>query len=177
MALCMLRRCYQNMGCGTSKSSAANVISTHSHTPKFQPQARKRPQSLFSDQNNNALPTQRPAVKEIVPKNQVQKVTKEVVQTQAEKAVKREEIVTERKKHKFVDSQKFLDLTYEEAAKLQPKDINEMWAIVKKTSDKDAISVQPTENRKGWRTIRIFVSSTFKDFHQEREVLVKEVSC
>jgi len=80
-----------------------------------------------------------------------------------------------RKKHDFVDSQKFLDITYEEAAKLQPKDIDEMWAIVKKTSDKEAINVEPLKNRKGWRTIRIFVSSTFKDFHQEREVLVKEV--
>ena len=30
--------------------------------------------------------------------------------------------------------------------------------------------------RTGWKTIRVFVSSTFKDFHQEREVLVKKVS-
>nr|XP_054764277.1 telomerase protein component 1-like isoform X2 [Lytechinus pictus] len=29
--------------------------------------------------------------------------------------------------------------------------------------------------RSGWKTVRIFVSSTFKDFHAEREVLVKEV--
>ncbi len=29
--------------------------------------------------------------------------------------------------------------------------------------------------RSGWKTIRIFVSSTFRDFHQEREVLVKKV--
>ena len=29
--------------------------------------------------------------------------------------------------------------------------------------------------RTGWRTVRIFVSSTFKDFHSEREMLVKEV--
>ena len=50
-----------------------------------------------------------------------------------------------------------------------------MWAIVKKTSDKQAITVKPLKIRKGWKTIRIFVSSTFKDFHEEREVLVKEV--
>ena len=50
-----------------------------------------------------------------------------------------------------------------------------MWAIVKKTSDKQAITVKPLKNSKGWKTIRIFVSSTFKDFHEEREVLVKEV--
>ena len=66
-------------------------------------------------------------------------------------------------------------ISYEVASKLQPKDIKEMWSIVKKTSDKQAINVVPLKNRKGWRTIRIFVSSTFKDFHQEREVLVKEV--
>ena len=29
--------------------------------------------------------------------------------------------------------------------------------------------------RSGWKTVRIFVSSTFKDFHSEREVLVKKV--
>ncbi|XP_047125154.1 telomerase protein component 1 [Hydra vulgaris] len=50
-----------------------------------------------------------------------------------------------------------------------------MWSIVKKTLDKQAINVEPLKNRKGWRTIRIFVSSTFKDFHHEKEVLVKEV--
>eukprot|EP00794_Sanderia_malayensis_P017020 gene17020-18734_t len=66
-------------------------------------------------------------------------------------------------------------ISYEEASKLSPKSPEEMWAIVKGTSDKDSIHLEPTKNRKGWRTIRIFVSSTFKDFHQEREVLVKEV--
>ena len=72
-------------------------------------------------------------------------------------------------------SPEVIELTYEEASKLQPKDPDEMWAIVKGTSEKEGIHIEPTKNRKGWRTIRIFVSSTFKDFHQEREVLVKEV--
>ena len=75
----------------------------------------------------------------------------------------------------FINAQKSLDLTYENAAKIVPKDIDEMWAIVKKTSDKQAITVKPLKIRKGWKTIRIFVSSTFKDFHEKREVLVKEV--
>ena len=66
-------------------------------------------------------------------------------------------------------------MSFEEAAKLRPETPTEMWKIVKQTSPKDAISVKPTSNRKGWKTIRLFVSSTFKDFHQEREVLVKEV--
>ena len=30
-------------------------------------------------------------------------------------------------------------------------------------------------HRTDWKTVRIFVSSTFKDFHQEREILVKKV--
>ena len=68
------------------------------------------------------------------------------------------------------------NLTFEEASNLQPKDPKEMWAIVKGTSDQEGIELKPTKNRKGWRTIRIFVSSTFRDFHQEREVLVKEVA-
>ena len=29
--------------------------------------------------------------------------------------------------------------------------------------------------RSGWKTVRVFVSSTFKDFHPERETLVKKV--
>ena len=39
-----------------------------------------------------------------------------------------------------------------------------------KYNDKQLIT-----KRTGWRTVRIFVSSTFKDFHNEREILVKEV--
>jgi len=81
----------------------------------------------------------------------------------------------ELRKEQFLDAQKYLDISYIEAAALRPQSIEEMWAIVKQTSDKDAINVEPTKNRKGWRTIRIFVSSTFRDFHQEREVLVKEI--
>ena len=46
---------------------------------------------------------------------------------------------------------------------------------MKQSSDADKISLKPATSRKGWKTIRLFVSSTFKDFHQEREVLVKEV--
>jgi len=68
-----------------------------------------------------------------------------------------------------------LPLTYEKASQLQPANPDEMWAIVNRTSEKEGIQIEPTKNRKGWRTIRLFVSSTFKDFHPEREVLVKEV--
>jgi len=32
------------------------------------------------------------------------------------------------------------------------------------------------EDTGGWRTVRVFVSSTFTDFHSERETLVKKVT-
>ena len=70
----------------------------------------------------------------------------------------------------------YVAFTFQEASELCPRDPLEMWAIVKGTSDLEGIQIEPVKNRKGWRTIRIFVSSTFKDFHQEREVLVKEVN-
>eukprot|EP00794_Sanderia_malayensis_P003244 gene3244-3725_t len=74
------------------------------------------------------------------------------------------------------DSAPMEAINYKEASELSRKSSKEeLWAIVKKMSDKNAIPLEPTKDRKGWRTIRIFVSSTFKDFHQEREVLVKEV--
>ena len=77
-----------------------------------------------------------------------------------------------------IATDQFHQISYEKASQLQVTDPEEMWAIVKGTSDREGIQIEPTKNRKGWRTIRIFVSSTFKDFHQEREVLVKEVgSC
>ena len=38
-----------------------------------------------------------------------------------------------------------------------------------------AHSTTSHSKREGWQTIRIFVSSTFKDFHAEREILVKKV--
>ena len=74
-----------------------------------------------------------------------------------------------------IETDQFHEISYEKASQLQVTEPEEMWAIVKRTSDREGIQIEPTKNRKGWRTIRIFVSSTFKDFHQEREVLVKEV--
>lgn len=68
-----------------------------------------------------------------------------------------------------------VQLTLAAASKLSPTTPEEMWKIVKQTSSKNPLDVKPTASRKGWKTIRLFVSSTFKDFHQEREVLVKEV--
>nr|XP_006815135.1 PREDICTED: telomerase protein component 1-like [Saccoglossus kowalevskii] len=53
-------------------------------------------------------------------------------------------------------------------------DVGQTWSEVKKTVKK-----RPRKKlvikRSGWKTIRIFVSSTFRDFQAEREILVKEV--
>ena len=72
-----------------------------------------------------------------------------------------------------------LELSFEEAAALRVSDPSSMWAIVKKTCHRVGRNrewkVEPVKNRRGWKTIRLFVSSTFRDFHNEREVLVKEV--
>ena len=65
-----------------------------------------------------------------------------------------------------------------------PKDpimiqVDETWDRVWKTCEVKRGQKGKTKNlvvkRTGWKTIRIFVSSTFKDFHQERETLVKKV--
>lgn len=67
-------------------------------------------------------------------------------------------------------------LSFSEATALKPSSPENMWAIVEKTCIEDsAWKVKSVQNRRGWKTIRLFVSSTFKDFHAEREVLVKEV--
>ncbi|XP_071485074.1 telomerase protein component 1-like [Diadema antillarum] len=54
--------------------------------------------------------------------------------------------------------------------------VKETWNKVDGTLDQlDSAQKKLVIRRSGWKTIRIFVSSTFKDFHAEREVLVKEV--
>ncbi|KAM9330793.1 telomerase protein component 1-like [Gastrophryne carolinensis] len=57
--------------------------------------------------------------------------------------------------------------------KYPAEDLAQMW---------DAINNLPPQSRSpalplssGWATVRVFVSSTFDDFHSEREVLVKQV--
>ncbi|CAH1783141.1 unnamed protein product, partial [Owenia fusiformis] len=57
--------------------------------------------------------------------------------------------------------------------------IEQTWDAVFTTLEVKDKDTNPYKNlvvkRSGWKTIRIFVSSTFRDFHQEREVLVKKV--
>lgn len=63
-----------------------------------------------------------------------------------------------------------------------PQNIEDIWLAVCETLDvpkgQHSTNRDLIVKRSGWKTIRIFVSSTFKDFHHERETLVKEViSC
>lgn len=51
--------------------------------------------------------------------------------------------------------------------------VDEVWKQVEANLSEVQLGIVPVP---GWKTVRIFVSSTFKDFHQEREVLVKQVS-
>ncbi|XP_074616453.1 TPR repeat-containing protein DDB_G0287407-like [Acropora palmata] len=75
-----------------------------------------------------------------------------------------------------VNTEEFTSLSYEEVAALRPTNPENMWAIVKKSSDTNRDwKLDSVKNRRGWKTIRLFVSSTFRDFHAEREALVKEV--
>ena len=52
------------------------------------------------------------------------------------------------------------------------------WRSIQDQCDDRAIT-QKKDTRNtvvGWKTVRLFVSSTFTDFHKEREVLVKKVN-
>ncbi|XP_077981357.1 telomerase protein component 1-like [Glandiceps talaboti] len=53
-------------------------------------------------------------------------------------------------------------------------EVYQTWDEVQKTVKKRSKG-KLIVKRSGWKTIRIFVSSTFRDFHAEREILVKEV--
>ena len=55
-------------------------------------------------------------------------------------------------------------------------EISNQWDSVRKTIEVREQKKKLVIKRVGWKTVRVFVSSTFRDFHAEREVLIKEVS-
>ncbi|RDD44594.1 Telomerase protein component 1 [Trichoplax sp. H2] len=67
------------------------------------------------------------------------------------------------------------EMSLQQVCELQPSTPMECWNAVRATSIKYQEDIKPAFKRRGWKTIRLFVSSTFKDFHAEREVLVKQV--
>ena len=60
------------------------------------------------------------------------------------------------------------------ASSIRPSCVEQCWKLVEATCDRQR-SLRPPPPRTGWKTIRLFVSSTFSDFYSEREALVKEV--
>lgn len=57
--------------------------------------------------------------------------------------------------------------------------VDKCWKDIKDTciSQHHRKPPQSIDSTKGWRVVRLFVSSTFTDYHAEREVLVKKVCC
>jgi len=53
--------------------------------------------------------------------------------------------------------------------------VDDVWLKVAETVDANPQPLKQESQRTGWHTVRIFVSSTFRDFHTERDVLVKKV--
>jgi len=57
-------------------------------------------------------------------------------------------------------------------------DVSRQWDLAWKTVETCKVGAMEKKlivRRRGWKTVRVFVSSTFRDFHQERECLVKKV--
>jgi hypothetical protein len=59
---------------------------------------------------------------------------------------------------------------------LEDLDVSECWRTIYKQCQQYQEKASSSINPSGWKIIRLFVSSTFTDFHCEREVLVKRVS-
>ena len=57
------------------------------------------------------------------------------------------------------------------------KVVDKCWQDIENTcrNQRDRTSSSTESKTKGWRVVRLFVSSTFADYHAEREVLVKKV--
>ena len=127
-----------------------------------------RPPVLSTAHQPHARPSPKPDG-EPVKKTEPQKIEQSPQQAETQK--------TSEPQYEHIESSEFLSLSYEEVAALRPSDPENMWAVVKKTCDKNREwKLDSVKNRRGWKTIRLFVSSTFRDFHAERESLVKEVS-
>ena len=74
------------------------------------------------------------------------------------------------------------DVSLGEAASYRPETVAECWQLADATcarlgGDAKKRAAVVAKARRGWKTIRLFVSSTFTDFYSEREALVKEVRC
>ena len=143
------------MGCGSSRPTA--VLSNH---PQSDPHSKPSEKNTLpqKDENANTI-CQLPVVPESAASESAASAS-----IQEEKAASTDADLD------------LLEISFEKAASLRLSTPAQMWAAVKKTcSPNKKWVVEKNKSRRGWKTIRLFVSSTFKDFHVEREVLVKEV--
>ena len=58
--------------------------------------------------------------------------------------------------------------------------VNNSWLKIEKQrveemTERQKMSPKNKHPTKGWKTVRVFVSSTFTDMHSEREILIKKV--
>ena len=58
------------------------------------------------------------------------------------------------------------------------EDVKRIWDEIEEQCDTRGSRnhIVAEDKSRAWKTIRVFVSSTFTDFHNEREILVKKVS-
>ena len=143
------------MGCGSSRTTA--VLSTH---PESAPHSKPSEENTLPREDENAN-----TICQLLPES-----------TASESAVSESAAIQEEKAASTDADLDSLEISFEKAASLRLSTPAQMWAAVKKTcSPNKKWVVEKNKSRRGWKTIRLFVSSTFKDFHVEREVLVKEV--
>ena len=68
---------------------------------------------------------------------------------------------------------------YKDLSATEQEAVIKAWTEVERQRQEGSANDQNSEVQRhqgdSWRTIRVFVSSTFTDFHNEREVLVKKV--
>lgn len=69
------------------------------------------------------------------------------------------------------DFSKLSNMTEDEANDM----VNECWENIERTCDVSPKTNENLAHATGWRVVRLFVSSTFADYHAERELLVKKV--
>ena len=69
-----------------------------------------------------------------------------------------------------------VEVSLSDAAGVRAASVKDMWQLANATCvKKHKLKQKMVKKRKGWKTVRLFVSSTFTDFYSEREILVKEV--
>ncbi|XP_064648188.1 TPR repeat-containing protein DDB_G0287407-like [Lineus longissimus] len=107
------------------------------------------------------------------PKAQRRTTLEEVVTNAHKRSLRDKKDIERLKKFKLkLDSWRTVDI---EKVREQLGPNMEWWAVGPKLCIHKPVPLIPESKRKGWRTVRIFVSSTFVDFQFEREFLVKKI--